>query len=135
MYMQKQICPERVNNILVIEDLPSWQKKFRRFLRDEPFNIVVATNYLEALILAEVYAFDLLILDVNLSGVPYNVDGLRVANKLWDKDKEVKIIIVSGDQNWDGRLGIYGFAPNFVLEKQSLDQDDFIKKIYQALRS
>ena len=135
MYTHEQSYTQQVNNILVIEDLPSWQKKFKRFLRDEPFNIIIATNYLEALILAEVYSFDLLILDVNLSGVPYNVDGLRVADELWCKNKAVKIIIVSGDQDWDRRLGIYGFAPHCVLEKQSLDQDDFVKKICLALKS
>lgn len=133
MYQQKHIHTKRINNILIIEDLPSWQNKFRRFLRDEPFNIAVAANYLEAMFLAELYIFDLVILDVNLSGVPYNVDGLRIADKLWGNGKRVKIIIVSGDKNWDGRLGIYGFNPNFVLEKQSLDQDDFVQKIHQTL--
>ncbi len=124
---------EQVHNILVIEDLPSWQKKFRRFLREEPFNVVVATDYPEALILAEVYTFDLLIIDANLSGVPYNVDGLIVADELWRKNKNINIIIVSGDHGWDRRLGIYSFVPSFILEKQSLDQDDFIRKVYQAL--
>ena len=133
MYIRQETHINQLNNILVVEDLPSWQKKFKRFLKDEPFNIVVATNYLEALILAELYAIELMVLDVNLSGVPYNIDGLRAAEELWCKNKNMKIIIVSGDQGWNRRLEVYGFDPNFVLEKQSLDQDDFVRKIYQAL--
>ncbi len=120
-------------NILVLEDLPSWQKKFRRFLQDEPFKVMIAANYMEALILAEVYRFDLLILDINLSGVPHNADGLGVADELWYIIADIQVIIVSGDQDWDRRLGAYNFLPSFILEKQNLDQDDFLKKIYQVL--
>ncbi len=134
MYAKPSIYIERIYNILVLEDMPSWQKRFRRFLQDEPFNVFIATNCLEALHLTQIYLFDLLILDINLSGVPYNVDGLRVADQLWGRHRNIKIIIVSGDQDWDRHLGIYGFVPRFILEKQSLDQDDFIRKVYQTLR-
>jgi DNA-binding response OmpR family regulator len=124
---------EWLANILVIEDLPSWQKKFKRFLQEEPFHVVLAANWMEALYLARVYTFDLLILDINLSGVPYNIDGLQVANELWCGNRDLTIIIVSGDKDWYRRLGFFEFDPRFIFEKQRLDQDDFVKKIYQAL--
>ena len=76
----------------------------------------------------------MLILAVNLPGVPYNVDGLHVADERWHKNKHAKIIIVSGDQDWDTRLGIYDFVPSHIFEKQHLDQDDFVRKIRQILR-
>ena len=124
---------ERIYNILVLEDLESWQKKFRRFLRDEPFSVTVAASAQEALAYVQRNRLDLLILDVNLSGVPYNVDGLAVAHKLWSRDNALRIIIVSGDKGWDKRLDAYQFVPNFILEKQSLDQDDFVAKVHRAL--
>lgn len=124
---------KRGYNILVLEDSPSWQKKFKRFLRDEPFNVNIATNNKEALALFDLYALDLLILDVNLSGVPYNIDGLLIANKLWRKDKKLGIIIVSGDEGWVKRLSACEFVPHYILEKQNLDQDDLVAKIYRVL--
>lgn len=124
---------KQLRNILVIEDLPSWQKKFERFLKAEPFRIVFAADWLAALDFARVYTFDLVILDINLSGVPYNIDGLRVANELWCGNKDLAIIIVSGDRDWYRRLETFDFAPRFIFEKQTLDQDDFVKKIHQAL--
>jgi DNA-binding NarL/FixJ family response regulator len=113
----------------------SWQKNFRRFLRNEPFNVAVAATSHEALSLYEPYALDVLILDVNLSGVPYNVDGLHVAEQMWRKNKNLKIIIVSGSREWDKRLRAYNFIPSFIIDKQSLDQDDLIRKIYQAVHN
>ena len=120
-------------NILVVEDLASWQKKFKRFLRNEPFKVNIAANHHQAQTAFERCAPDLLILDVNLSGVPYNVDGLQVADQLWRQNSNLKIIIVSGDQWWSHRLHSCPFAPAFILEKQSLDPGDLVAKIYLAL--
>jgi len=121
-------------NILIIEDFPSWQKSFKRYLRDEPFNVMVASTTREALRQAKCYPPDVLILDVNLSGVPYNVDGLRLAEQIWRWYQDVKIIIVSGSQEWFKRLSGYRFAPNFIIEKKNLDQDDLVAKIYSSLK-
>jgi len=127
------VLTKRVFNIMVIEDLPSWQKNFRRLLKDQPFNVLIPSNYREALQFVQTCQIDVLILDVNLSGVPYNVDGLRLANEIQKLKNDIKIIIVSGSREWDRRLGDYDFRPEFVLDKQSLDQDDFISKIYQTV--
>lgn len=120
-------------NILVVEDLESWQKKFRRFLRDEPFNVNIAANNQQAQTIFNRCRLDLLILDVNLSGVPYNVDGLQIANQLWRQNRNIKIIIISGDEWWNRRLSHCPFSPSFILEKQRLDPDDLVAKIYLAL--
>ena len=94
--------------------------------------MLIPGNYREALHFVQTWPIDVLILDVNLSGVPYNVDGLRLANEIWKLRNNIKIIIVSGSREWDKRLGDYNFRPEFILEKQNLDQDDFISKIYQT---
>ena len=123
----------RIYNILVLEDRQSWQKQFARFLSEEPFKVSIAANNREALSCADIDTPDLLIVDVNLSGVPYNVDGLAVAHQLWSQNRDLRIIIVSGDRGWDKRLDAYQFVPSYILEKQSLDQDDFVAKVYRAL--
>ncbi|MCG3208478.1 MAG: Chemotaxis response regulator protein-glutamate methylesterase [Anaerolineae bacterium] len=120
-------------NILVIEDFPSWQRSFRRFLRDEPFNVMIAANPRDALRQAKCCRPDVLILDVNLSGVPYNMDGLRLAEQIWRWHRDVKIIIVSGCSEWLKRLSAYRFAPSFIIEKKNFDQDDLVDKIYSSI--
>jgi len=134
MQLGLPVLTKRVFNILIIEDLPSWQKNFRRLLKDQPFNVLIPSNYREALHFVQTCQIDVLILDVNLSGVPYNVDGLRLANEIWKLKNDIKIIIISGSREWDRRLGEYDFSPEFILEKQSLDHDDLISKIYQTVK-
>ena len=83
--------------------------------------------------LIENQTFDLVILDVNLTGVVGNYDGLRVGRKVWHKDRNVKIIIVSGSESATKRLNSFNFVPSYILEKQSIDQDEFIEKVRLAL--
>lgn len=124
---------EAERNVLIVEDDPSWQKTFKRYLKNEPFAISVAATYQEALALIEAQTFDLVILDANLTGVVENYDGLRLGSKLWSKDKNVKIIIVSGSDGAVKRLNSFMFAPKYILKKQNLDQNELIEKVYSAL--
>ena len=127
------ITSNQTYNVLIIEDLPSWQKSFQRYLQHEPLNLFFAASYFEAVQKAKLFPFDLVILDVNLTGVPYNVDGLTLAEHLWEWNQNLKVIIVTGSREWDQRLTMYRFTPSFILEKKNLDQDDLISKIYQTL--
>ncbi len=124
---------DKTYNILIAEDDPSWQKKFERFLQDQPFTIFCATNYQEALVLVEKQNFDLAILDINLTDVPGNYDGLRIADRLWQRSRQVKIVIVSGIDDLDRRSGSLNFVPSCILTKQDFDPDDFVNKIRAAL--
>ena len=126
---------KRLRSILIVEDLPIWQKNFRRILRDEPFNVHIASNTAEALGHLNAHPIDVVLLDINLSGVSYNIDGLRLAEQIWKDYKNIRIIIVSGSQEWDKRLSNYHFIPSFVIEKQNLDVDDLIEKIHRALNT
>ena len=134
MQLRIPIFSKRVYNVLIIEDLPSWQRNFQRLLREQPFNVIIATTCQQALDYAENGKIDVMILDVNLSGVPYNVDGLRLADEIWELNNNIKIIIVSGSREWDSRLRNYNFNPSYILEKQNLDQDDLIEKIYRTVK-
>jgi DNA-binding NarL/FixJ family response regulator len=83
--------------------------------------------------LIESQIFDLVILDVNLTGVVENYDGLRLGHELWTKDKNVKIIIVSGSESSLKRSGSFMFMPTFTLKKQNLEQGEFVEKVHLAL--
>lgn len=121
-------------NILIVEDDLSWQRRFKRFLKKEPLLISVTGAYQEASDLIDSQTFDLVILDVNLSGVVGNYDGLRLGRKLWQKSKKSKIIIISGSESATKRLNSFNFVPNYILEKQTIEQDEFVEKVRLALR-
>lgn len=125
---------DKTYNVLIVEDDKSWQRRFKRYLKREPFVISVTDTYQKASALIEKQTFDLVILDVNLTGVVGNYDGLRVGHEVWHKDRTVKIIIVSGSDSARKRLSSFNFVPSYILEKQTIDQNEFIKKVYQALR-
>ena len=121
------------NNVLIVEDLSSWRRRFKRLLKNEPINLFEAAGYDEAIKLAKKHHFDVAVIDVNLSGVPHNVDGLLLAEQMWQTNSKVKIILISGSREWERRLSRFRFRPACILEKQNLDQDDFVRKVRQSV--
>jgi CheY-like chemotaxis protein len=122
-------------NVLIVEDSPSWQRGLKRFLRQTPYNVFLAGDSQEALQLSKQHRIALAIVDVNLSGVPYNVDGLQLAEQLSQKNKKLKVMLISGSQDWNRRLATFNFNLTYIIEKQNLDQDDFVDKVYQSIRN
>lgn len=120
-------------HILVVEDIASWQKTFKRCLKDKDFRVFIAANYQDAFDLIRVQPFDLVILDVNLTGVTGNYDGLRIANVLRTGENPPKIIIVSGTGDPCKHLKSLNFEPSYILKKQSFDQDEFIEIVRELL--
>ncbi len=131
----QQTAPTETHNILIVEDILSWQNTFKRYLKNTPFKVFVAGTPQEALILIAAHSFAIAIIDINLSGVPHNIDGLRLADTIWQKNKNTQFIIVSGINEPDRRLRTFDFEPACILEKRSLDQDEFTKEIYQAFEA
>ena len=89
------------HNVLIVEDLSSWRRRFKRILQGEPLNLFEAAGYDEALKLVKRHHFDVAVIDVNLSGVPHNVDGLLLAEQMWHTNSKVKIILISGSREWE----------------------------------
>ena len=121
------------HNVLIAEDLSSWRRRLKRLLKNEPVNLFEAANLDKALKLVKNHRFDVAVIDVNLSGVPHNVDGLLLAEQMWQANPRVKIILISGSREWERRLSRFRFRPACILEKQNLDQDDFVRKVRQSV--
>ncbi len=126
---------KKIYTILVVEDDPSWQKNFELFFESDAFVIHTATNSQDAISLINEHIFDLAILDINLTNVPHNYDGLRIGQYIWNKNKRIKIIIVSGSDitKNEKRLSSFHFLPSAILAKQTLNQQDFIETIHTVL--
>jgi DNA-binding NarL/FixJ family response regulator len=120
-------------NVLIVEDLSSWRRRLKRLLKNEPVNLFEAGGYDQALKLVKKHHIDVAVIDVNLSGVPHNIDGLLLAEQMWESNSKVKIILISGSREWERRLSRFRFRPACILEKQSLDQDEFVRKVHQSV--
>lgn len=126
---------DKIYKVLIIEDEPSWQKRFVRFLKNEPLSFAWAANAQEADELIEKQTFDLTILDVNLTNVPGSISGLYIGEKLWQINRHMPIIIVSGSEQALQNLQAtaFTFAPRYVFSKRDFDKQEFITSIRTAL--
>jgi len=123
--------------ILIVDDEKSWRRKFSNYLAlDNQITISIATSYQEALdlLVAREFNFDLVILDINLTDVVGNVDGLRVGNEIWKHKKGIKVIIISGSENAGQPKTYMHFVPSYVIQKQAFDKDSFLEKVHAALQ-
>ena len=102
-------------------------------LVQQMLSVFEAAGYDQALKLVKKHHIDVAVIDVNLSGVPHNVDGLMLAEQMWESNSKVRIILISGSRDWERRLSRFRFRPTCILEKQNLDQDDFVRKVRQSV--
>lgn len=114
--------------------MPDWRERLAGYLkRAGEFDILTAGNRDEASQLLADHTFQLVILDINLSDVAGNVDGLYLGNEIWRKSRATKIIIVTGSENATKYRNSFQFVPNYILTKQYITRRDFINKVQQAM--
>ncbi|MFC2027079.1 response regulator [Chloroflexota bacterium] len=80
--------------VLVVDDDPGIVRLMERFLQREGYEVITATNGLQALKTAKNEQLELIILDLMLPGV----DGFEVCHRLRDEPNtsKVPIVMVSG---------------------------------------
>ena len=120
-------------SILIVEDMLSWQRKFVRYLQNEPVRIELAANFQTAVDLIVKHHFDLAILDVNLTNVSKNIDGIHLGELIRQQDANVKIIVVSGSHSASESLRLRAFEPDGCFSKATFEHEDFIRCVRQNL--
>jgi two-component system OmpR family response regulator len=115
--------------VLVAEDELILLELYREALEDERFRVLAAANGQEALALAETWIPDVLVTDVAMP----RLDGFGLVRALRCLYPGVPVIIVTGDEHYDGRpieevsLG-YGVAA-------TLQKPFDLGRLCQAVRS
>jgi len=119
---------------MVVEDTTDWQERFRRYLACAGnFKIYLARSRLEAQQHLANDTFDIVVLDINLSAVVNNIDGLYVGNEIWQHHPQTKIIVVSDSENLTEYRNIFHFTPSFIVPKQQISRRDFVEKVQTIL--
>lgn len=110
--------------VLVVDDLPDWQKTLKGFLSDEGFEVKTAGSVRLALEAVNANRFDLAIVDIRLDETnEEDVNGLNLAFEIKKLDPNMKIIILTGYASID--LVRKAMEPNATGKRLA---DDFISK-------
>ena len=80
------MCEQK--RILIVEDDAEWRENILRdALEDDGYQLKTCASYEEAAAILEKIDFDLAVVDVNLTGVPGNRDGIRIVERIAEKRK------------------------------------------------
>ena len=80
----------------------------------------------------ENYEFDLAVIDINLTEVPGNIDGLILADYIATKGPVIPIIAVSGSESGLRALNERQHLVWAKIRKDAFDLDEFITEVKMA---
>lgn len=125
----------RQHHILVVEDEERWREGiFREALEDAGYQVKTSKCYSEAVAALDGQAFDLAVIDVNLTGLSGNRDGVRVLERLASSGYRLPTIVVSGSKTWDmAEESIKRFQPIAFIDKTTFDVAEFVMLVNDAL--
>lgn len=101
--------------ILLIEDHKMMARSLKEFLeKDEFFEIDLLKDLEKIKDIKFLQTYDILLVDINLKGLDSSLNGLDLAEKILKKEKNIKIVILSGYDllfyaERAKRLGAYAF--------------------------
>lgn len=120
--------------ILVVEDQEYWREGvFGESLQELGFAVFSASTREKALELLDKHRFNLAIIDINLTNVTGNTDGLIVIERIQNLNAKTPIIVVSGTAGGLRTLQERGYQVFAQIRKDAFDLEDFIRHVQMAL--
>ena len=120
--------------VLVVEDQELWcHQFFGEVLEDLGYLVFPALTRENALELLDQYRFDLAIIDINLTAITGNTDGLLVVEYLRSKDADLPIIVVSGTDGDFRGLRERGYTIFAEISKEVFDLEQFMVQVQRAV--
>lgn len=115
--------------ILVVEDENALNRIISRSLRDRGYDVVSASNGLEALEKMENNRFDMILTDIMMP----KMDGFALADSVRLTDKEIPIIFMTAKDDKPSKMFAYSIGVDDYIVKP-FDIDILIMKIAAILR-
>jgi DNA-binding NtrC family response regulator len=121
--------------ILIVEDEARWREDIlREALEDEGYLVQTSRSYREAVAALDRQTFDLVVIDVNLTGVSGNQDGIRVLERLASRGDRTPSIVISGSETRDvAKENVKQFRPIAFVDKTTFDVAEFVTMVTDAL--
>jgi len=119
-----------VTRILVVEDEERISSFLQKGLRSNGYTATVAATGQDALAMARIGEFDLMILDIGLS----DMDGFEVLNRLRANNRSLPVIMLTArDAVSDRVAGLEGGADDYVTKPFSFEE--LLARVRARLRS
>ena len=115
---------ESDKNALIVDDEQAIVKNFSRLLKEEGFNVCVATNGKEALEQVNKCSFDLMLIDFRLP----DIDGTDLVEKMGSKAKDATKLMITGFATLETRIKALEFGIDSFVEKP-IAPDDLLSLI------
>ncbi|SPF80811.1 response regulator transcription factor CtrA [Pseudoprimorskyibacter insulae] len=115
--------------ILLVEDDPTTAKSIEMMLSHANLNVYSTDQGEEAIELAKLYDYDLVLLDLNLP----DVSGHEVLRQLRLARIETPILILSGADDTDNKIKGFGFGADDYLTKP-FHRDELVARIHAIIR-
>ena len=127
--------------ILLIEDHKMVATSLKMSLEtDESISVNIVNNVRNLSINESVLYYDLLLIDINLTGIEGTINGLDVAEELINKYKDLKIVILTAYKLYfyikrAKRIGCKGFISkeNYMLEPLTKSEIHIVKLYSKGL--
>ncbi|MEL6583133.1 MAG: response regulator transcription factor [Pseudomonadota bacterium] len=115
--------------VLLVEDDPTTSKSIARMLEAAQLNVYATDLGEEALDLAKLYDYDLILLDLNLP----DMHGYDVLKRVRLARVETPILILSGIADMDAKLKGFGFGADDYLTKP-VNREELVARIHAIVR-
>jgi two-component system cell cycle response regulator CtrA len=115
--------------VLLVEDDPSTARSISRILEVAQLNAYTTDLGEEAIDLAKLYDYDLIILDLNLP----DMHGYDVLKRLRLARIDTPILIMSGIADMEAKLKGFGFGADDYLTKP-VNRDELVARIHAIVR-
>lgn len=121
--------------ILIVEDDVRWREDvLREALEDEGYQVQTRSSYNEAIAVLDQQTFDLAVIDVNLTGVSGNQDGIRLLERLASMNTPTQTIVISGSKTRAmAAESAKKFQPYAFVDKTTFDFIEFVNMVTDAL--
>jgi DNA-binding NtrC family response regulator len=121
---------------LIVEDEAQWREDIlREALEDEGYQVQTSRSYNEAVAALGRQTFDLVIIDVNLTGVSGNQDGIRVLERVASQGNHTLTIVISGSKTRAmAEENVKKYRPLVFVDKTTFDVAEFVSIVTQALQ-
>jgi len=101
---------------LIVDDVQEYTHALEFYLEDS-FKVDKALSFEEALNLLNKNDYDLVITDVRLKEEEENSDGLKIVEKIREKNSDVPIIVISGYKDLGYGVQAIEKGANYFIEK------------------
>ena len=115
--------------VLLVEDDPTTSKSIEMMLTHANLNVYATDMGEEGLDLAKFYDYDLILLDLNLPDMP----GHEVLRRLRRARVETPVLILSGEDDTESKLRVFGFGADDYLTKP-FHREELVARIHAIVR-